>query len=117
MTVSSSPPQPAAPTAAGPALVTIPVPEKAWWGNAFATGANQPVQGTQEEIDRAFRRKRISIMLSITLGYGIAYTCRLGLAVVKKPLIDGGIFTADQLGLIGSALFYSYAFGKLVNGF
>ena len=43
--------------------------------------------------------------------------CRLGLSVVKKPLIDGGIFSADQLGLIGSAIFYGYAFGKLINGF
>jgi len=56
-------------------------------------------------------------MTSITLGYGIAYTCRLGLSVVKKPVIDAGIFTADQLGLIGSSIFYVYAFGKLVNGF
>ncbi len=56
-------------------------------------------------------------MLAITLGYGIAYTCRIGLSVVKKPLIDGEIFTADQLGVIGSAIFYGYAFGKLVNGF
>jgi len=37
-------------------------------------------------------------MTAITLGYGIAYTCRLGLSVVKKPLIDGGIFTAEDLG-------------------
>ncbi len=56
-------------------------------------------------------------MLAITLGYGVAYTCRLGLSVVKKPLIDQGIFTAEQLGTIGSAIFYGYALGKLVNGF
>ena len=56
-------------------------------------------------------------MTAITLGYGIAYMCRLGLSVVKKPLIDDGIFSADQLGTIGSAIFYAYAFGKLVNGF
>src|SRR5438034_4673353 len=120
MTGSSSTPQPAPPTVAEAAPVTKLVPEKVWrrrLSNAFATGANKPIHGTQEEINRAFRRKRIAIMLSITLGYGIAYTCRLGLAVVKKPLIDAGIFSADQLGLIGSALFYSYAFGKLVNGF
>ncbi len=37
--------------------------------------------------------------------------------MVKKPLIDGGIFTPVELGMIGSALFYTYAFGKLTNGF
>ena len=37
--------------------------------------------------------------------------------MVKKPLIDEGIFTALELGTIGAALFYAYALGKLVNGF
>src|SRR5690606_23400183 len=37
--------------------------------------------------------------------------------VVKKPLIDAGIYSPDDLGLIGAALFYGYAFGKLTNGF
>ena len=56
-------------------------------------------------------------MMAITVGYGIAYTCRLALSVVKKPLIDGGIMSPEELGLIGSALFYAYAFGKFTNGF
>lgn len=56
-------------------------------------------------------------MLTITFGYGSYYTCRLALSVVKKPLIDGDIFTVGELGLIGSAIFYGYAFGKLTNGF
>ena len=89
MTVSSTTTQPTAPTAATPAPARKVFPGPVWLGHfrkAFATGADQPIQKTQEEIDRAFRRKRIAIMLSITLGYGIAYTCRLGLAVVKKPL-------------------------------
>jgi OPA family sugar phosphate sensor protein UhpC-like MFS transporter len=83
----------------------------------FATGEDRPLLGDKLEIDRLYRRNRISIMSAITIGYGIAYMCRLGLSVVKKPLIDGGIFTADDLGVIGSAIFYGYAFGKLVNGF
>jgi len=56
-------------------------------------------------------------MLAITLGYGFIYTCRLGLNIVKKPLIDNGIFTVEELGLIGAALYYGYAAGKLLNGF
>ncbi len=56
-------------------------------------------------------------MLSITLGYGFAYTCRLALSVVKKPLIDLDIFSPEQLGIIGSAIFYGYGFGKLFDGF
>ena len=75
------------------------------------------MSGSQAEIDREFRRSRMMVMLAITLGYAVAYTCRLALSVVKKPLIDDGIFTAQELGMIGSAIFYGYAFGKLVNGF
>ncbi len=83
----------------------------------FATGADKPLIQDQGRINALYKKHRISLMLAITIGYGIAYTCRLGLSVVKKPLIDGGIFSAEQLGLIGSGIFYGYAFGKLVNGF
>ena len=69
------------------------------------------------DIDTQFRRHRIRVMLAITLGYGFIYTCRLGLSIVKKPVIDNGIYTIEELGMIGAALFYSYAFGKFFNGF
>lgn len=82
----------------------------------FATGPDIPLR-TDIDVDDAFRRHRMKIIIAITLGYAFSYTCRLAINVVKKPLIDGGIFTPDDLGTIGSALFYSYAAGKLINGF
>ena len=39
------------------------------------------------------------------------------LGVVKQPLIDGGVLTAGQLGIIGSAFYFVYAVGKFLNGF
>ncbi len=83
----------------------------------FLTGPDRPQLANSDEIDRLYKRHRLRIMLAITIGYGLVYTCRLALSMVKKPLIDGGIFTPVELGIIGSALFYSYAFGKLTNGF
>ena len=83
---------------------------------AFATGPDLPLR-TDAGVDADYRRYRMAVIVAITLGYGISYTCRLAINVVKKPLIDGGIFTPDDLGVIGSALFYSYAAGKLINGF
>jgi hypothetical protein len=96
-TLSSDAPQTLASTAAS-FEGTLSNGPGTWIGLAkvFATGADQPIRRTHEEIERAFRRKRIAIILSITLGYGIAYTCRLGLSVVKKPLIDVGIFTIQR---------------------
>ena len=83
----------------------------------FLTGPDRPLLANSDEIDRLYKRHRLRIMLAITIGYGLVYTCRLALSMVKKPLIDGGIFTPVELGIIGSALFYTYAFGKLTNGF
>lgn len=83
---------------------------------ALATGPDLPVR-TDSGVDADYRRHRLSIIIAVTAGYGLSYTCRLALNVVKKPLIDGGIFTPADLGTIGSALFYSYAAGKLINGF
>ena len=76
----------------------------------------EPTTSTAD-IDARFRRHRIRVMLAITLGYGFIYTCRLGLSIIKKPVIDNGIYTVEELGMIGAALFYSYAFGKFFNGF
>jgi len=83
----------------------------------FATGEDkEPIQD-QSTIDRLYKKYRLKVMLGITIGYGFAYPLRLAMNVVKKPLIDSGVFTAMDLGNIGSALLYAYALGKLTNGF
>ena len=84
---------------------------------SFATGPSAPPLTDAGEVDRLYRSNRIRVMLAITVGYGLIYMCRLAIGVVKKPLIDQGIFTPAELGTIGSALFYTYAIGKLTNGF
>ena len=43
--------------------------------------------------DRLYRSNRIRVMLAITIGYGLIYIAGSALGVVKKPLIDQGIFT------------------------
>ncbi len=82
----------------------------------FAPGPDAPPIHDPAEIDRRYRRLRLSIGLTLTLGYGFAYTCRLGLSVVKKPLIDLGIYSAQDLGMIGAAFLWAYGLGKLFNG-
>ncbi len=62
------------------------------------------------------RRLQWQVFVAITFGYGFFYVCRLSLNVIKKPLIDDGVFEPAQLGMIGSALFVAYAAGRLVNG-
>jgi len=67
--------------------------------------------------NQLYKKLKWQFFISATLGYGIYYVCRLSINVVKKPIVDSGFLTESELGVIGSALFFSYAFGKLVNGF
>ena len=63
------------------------------------------------------KKQKWLVFTAATLGYGLFYVCRLSLNVVKKPIVDAGYLTETELGVIGSALFFSYAFGKFFNGF
>ena len=68
-------------------------------------------------VDAEYRRLRKRTFWGATVAYSLYYVCRMTLSVVKQPLIDGGILSASQLGLIGSAMLIVYAFGKFINGF
>ena len=84
----------------------------------FKTGPDKPrIPGGPSVIDRIYAHKRLSVFLSVTLGYGLFYTTRINFSVVKKPMLDAGILNATEMGLIGSALLLVYSFGKLINGF
>lgn len=83
----------------------------------FATGPDAPPLQDSAVVDALYWSCRRSILLAILFGYGFMYTCRLGINVVKTNLIDGGVFTTQELGKIGSAIFWGYAVGRLINGF
>ena len=70
-----------------------------------------------ELIQSKYHSLRSRTFWGATLAYSLYYVCRLSLGVVKQPLIDEGILTPAQLGLIGSALLFVYAAGKFLNGF
>lgn len=70
-----------------------------------------------QEVDSTYRKIRSRTFWGAVVAYSLYYVCRLSLSIVKQPLIDGGIFTAGQLGVIGSSLLFVYAVGKFMNGF
>ena len=84
---------------------------------AFLTQPDGVPLTDETEIKRRYRRNRISVFSSITLGYAMYYVVRQGFAVVKKPLLEAGVFDALQVGAIGSVFFFTYMIGKCVNGF
>ena len=69
------------------------------------------------EVEGTYRRLRSRTFWGVTVAYTLYYVCRMTLGVVKQPLIDGGVLTAGQLGIIGSAFYFVYAVGKFLNGF
>ena len=83
----------------------------------FAAGPDAPRIGDPAEVDRLYHYHRRNIIFILTLGYGLGYVCRLAFNVVKKPIMDAGIFTPEEVGFIGSMLLYGYAAGKFSNGF
>jgi len=81
------------------------------------TRPDAPRLSDEALIARRYRAFRWQTFLGITIGYSFFYTCRLSLSVAKQPMIDSGVVSADQLGIIGSALLFTYAFGRFTNGF
>jgi OPA family sugar phosphate sensor protein UhpC-like MFS transporter len=71
----------------------------------------------QEKVAAEYKTLRNRTFWGATVAYSLYYVCRMSLSVVKQPLIDEGVLSAGQLGLIGSALLFVYALGKFMNGF
>lgn len=85
--------------------------------NFFRMSAPSAISVAPDRQDRLYKRLRMETFLSGTLGYALYYVCRLSMGVMKQPLIEAGLLTATQLGIIGACLYWTYAVGKLVNGF
>ncbi len=83
----------------------------------FSVSAPSEPIADPAEANRKYSGLRWSVFLSATLGYGLYYVCRLSLNVIKKPIVDADVLSEAELGIIGSALFITYAVGKFTNGF
>ena len=70
-----------------------------------------------EQVDEEYKRLRTRTFWGVTTAYIFYYVCRMTLGVVKQPVIDGGVLTAGELGIIGSIFYFVYAAGKFTNGF
>ena len=87
--------------------------------NFYGTSAPRPLRADLNEAGQKKLHRSLAFQSFVagTLGYSLYYVCRTSLNVMKKPILDSGMLDATQLGVIGSALLFAYAIGKLVNGF
>ena len=70
-----------------------------------------------DRVQETYKSLRSKTFWGATVAYSLYYVCRMSINVVKQPLIDEGVLSAGELGLIGSALLFVYALGKFMNGF
>ncbi|MCR5261341.1 MAG: MFS transporter [Candidatus Gastranaerophilales bacterium] len=76
----------------------------------------KPVTMNDEEVAKTYRKKRINIFASCFLGYTMFYLTRKNISVALPVLSKELGFSNIELGILGSALYFSYAIGKFVNG-
>ena len=85
--------------------------------NLFKPLPPKPVTLAPDEVNRRYKIFRWQEAMAMTLGYGIFYVCRLAFSATKKSLIDGNWYSSREIGWVGSAMLFAYAFGKITNGF
>jgi OPA family sugar phosphate sensor protein UhpC-like MFS transporter len=71
----------------------------------------------QDRVNQTYRSLRRKTFWGVTVAYSLYYVCRTCISLFKKPLIDEGVLTEGQLGLVGAAFLFVYAVGKFLNGF
>ena len=84
--------------------------------NYFKTGPDLELIQDENTVRKIYERKRWLVFVTLIIGFGFFYTCRLSLSVAKKPMLDAGVLDPVQMGIIGAVLLYVYAIGKFVNG-
>ena len=70
-----------------------------------------------ENVASTYKSLRRKTVWGVTAAYSLYYVCRMSISVFKQPLIDEGVLSAGELGLVGSAFLFVYAVGKFLNGF
>lgn len=83
----------------------------------FRISPPSSVKVPEHQIDDEYRKLRARTFWGVTSAYCLFYVCRMALSVVKQPVIDDGILTPAQIGIVDSALLFVYAIGKFTNGF
>jgi len=70
-----------------------------------------------DKVTSTYKSLRNRTFWGVTIAYSLYYVCRTCISLFKKPLIDEGVLTEGQLGLVGAAFLFVYAVGKFLNGF
>ena len=82
----------------------------------FKAPVDIPVTMNYEEVAKAYKKGRIDIFSSCFIGYTVFHLTRKNIATALPALEQDLGYSNLQLGLLGSALYFAYMFGKFING-
>ena len=85
-------------------------------GNYFKAPPDVPVIENKEEIDAKYRRFRIEAFTASFIGYTVFHLTKKNIGAALPELSTHLGYTNLQLGILGSSLYFTYAFGKFING-
>lgn len=74
-----------------------------------------PAIPTKQYDESEFKSVRWKSFWAFSIAYATFYVCRLSFNVAKPVLVKENIVTPTELGVIGAAIFITYAVGKFVN--
>ena len=72
--------------------------------------------GMEQEVAKKYKRSRIEIFLASFLGYTVFHLTRKNIGPALPMLSQDLGYSNLQLGILGSSLYFTYAFGKFING-
>ncbi|MBQ2645231.1 MFS transporter [bacterium] len=85
-------------------------------GNYFKVPEDIPVIQDEQEVAKKYKRSRIEIFLASFLGYTVFHLTRKNIGPALPMLSQDLGYSNLQLGILGSSLYFTYAFGKFING-
>ncbi|CBG39323.1 glycerol-3-phosphate transporter [Helicobacter mustelae] len=77
----------------------------------FKTAAHKPLLA-DDKIDPVYKRLRWQVFLGIFFGYAAYYFTRSNFDLAQKGLIEAGLYTKTQLGIIGTGIGLAYGLSK-----
>ncbi len=69
-----------------------------------------------EKVKKLYKYWRIKMFFSMYFGYALFYFTRKNIDIIKPTLIENNLFTVEQLGNIGFAIYLTYGVGKFLSG-
>jgi len=82
----------------------------------FREPVDQPVTQDADVVKARYAHWRLRIFYSTFIGYATFYLCKKNISAALPDMSAKLGYSNTELGLLGSTLYFTYAFGKFING-